>query len=537
MSSDAAAIIKRHNALKTKRQTEVENTWADCFALSLPLRGDGLYSGATVTGANAGNVAQSKIMDSTAGDCINILAANIMAGLTPANSAWFALDVGNETDEERRWLDESSTLLWENIHMGNFDAEGFECCQDIAAAGMFALFIDEDREKGGFTFHQWPLAQVYVSSTHADGRLNIVHREYELTAEQATEEFGEKNVPERIRKCMEGGSPDEPFTFIHAIYPRMGPRGSAKLARNMPIASCHIELVSKMECREGGYNEMPVVVPRWTRLPRSLYAVGPLYTALPNVRTLNDLKRLELDAADIAVSGMWIVEDDGVINTRTIKIGPRKMVIAASVDSMKALETGSNFQLSESMIAQLQAAIRKVMMADQLTPQDGPQMTATEIRVRVEMIRKLLGPIFGRLQAEYLKPFVERCFGLAYRAGVFKAPPQSLAGRNFSVRYVSPMARAQKLDEVEAIESTFAAALQLIQVEPDIMDRFDIGEAIKIMVEGRGAPVKILRDDDAIAAIREQRQAAAKQAQAQQMMAQTQQVGADAAAQRAATGA
>src|SRR3546814_5539409 len=40
-----------------------------------------------------------------------------------------------------------------------------------------------------------------------------------------------------------------------------------------------------------------------------------------------------------------------------------------------------------------------------------------------------------------------RCFGLAYRAGIFKPAPQSLRGRSFSVRYVSPMARAQKLDE------------------------------------------------------------------------------------------
>jgi hypothetical protein len=64
----------------------------------------------------------------------------------------------------------------------------------------------------------------------------------------------------------------------------------------------------------------------------------------------------------------------------------------------------------------LQAQIRKILMADQLQAQDGPAMTATEVHVRVNLIRQLLGPIYARLQAEYLQPLIERCFGLAYRA-------------------------------------------------------------------------------------------------------------------------
>jgi hypothetical protein len=91
-------------------------------------------------------------------------------------------------------------------------------------------------------------------------------------------------------------------------------------------------------------------------------------------------------------------------------------------------------------------------MADQLQPQDGPAMTATEVHVRVGLIRQLLGPIYGRLQAEYLAPLAERCFGLAYRAGIFGEAPQSLGGRNLKVKYNNPLARAQKMEDVAAIE-------------------------------------------------------------------------------------
>lgn len=532
--SDPTAILKRHERMKSTRTASVETVWRDCFDYTFPLRGNGL-NGARKT-ANQGQGDQARIYDSTAADSANVLASNIMAGLTPANALWFALDVGHESDEERRWLDESGSLLWENIHMGNFDAEAFEACLDIVCAGQFALYIDEDRDRGGLTFEQWPLAQCYVSSTRSDGRIDTVHREYTLTATQAAEEFGEDALPERMRKCIADGKGDEEFKFIHAIYPRAPYAVGAKLAKNLPIASCHIEVDSKTEVRESGYHEMPVVVPRWLRVPGSLYAVGPMYAALPDIRQINELKEIEIANADMAVSGMWLGVDDGVFNPRTVKLGPRKIIVAADKDSLSPLQTGADFKLSEVMVSKLQASIRKVLMADQLQPQDGPQMTATEIHVRVEMVRKLLGPIYGRLQAEYLKPLVERCFGLAFRAGIFKPAPRSLRGREFSVRYVSPMARAQRQDEVMAIEAVFASAAQMVPFDPGIMDNLDTQKALELMVEGRGAPASIRRDPADVAKIREAKAQAAQQAQAQAQTMQAQQVGMEAAAKQAGAG-
>src|SRR3546814_7825097 len=89
---------------------------------------------------------------------------------------------------------------------------------------------------------------------------------------------------------------------------------------------------------------------------------------------------------------------------------------------------------------------------------------------------------------------IYRCFGRAYRAGIFKPAPQSLRGRTFSVRYVSPMARAQKLDEVMAIQQVFAAAAQMVPYEPGIMDELDPVKALAVYIEGLGAPESIRRD-------------------------------------------
>jgi hypothetical protein len=264
-----------------------------------------------------------------------------------------------------------------------------------------------------------------------------------------------------------------------------------------------------------------------------------MFDALPDIRTLNKMSETELINGDLATAGMWIAEDDGVLNPRTVKVGPRKIIVANSVDSMKELKSGSDFSYSFTKRAELTAAIRKLLMADQLQPQDGPAMTATEVHVRVQLIRQLLGPVYGRLQAEYLKPLIQRCFGLAFRAGLFDAPPESLGGRTYTITYMSPMAKSQKLEEVSATEGTLAsiAAIAAEKQDPTVWDNINTDEAARVIVEGRGAPAKIGNTAEEVAAIRKRRaeQQAAEQQQAQQQ--QIAQVAGEAAATRMAEAA
>jgi hypothetical protein len=114
-------------------------------------------------------------------------------------------------------------------------------------------------------------------------------------------------------------------------------------------------------------------------------------------------------------------------------------------------------------------------------------------------------------------------------------PPDSLAGEVFRIRYQSPLARAQQLDDVTAIERVLMMAGAMAQVgKTDALDLIDSDEALRIAGDGLGAPSKVLRDERAVAALREarreQQDAQAQQAQAQQM----QTMAADAAFKRAA---
>ncbi|KAK6697283.1 hypothetical protein SNK04_014201 [Fusarium graminearum] len=114
------------------------------------------------------------------------------------------------------------------------------------------------------------------------------------------------------------------------------------------------------------------------------------------------------------------------------------------------------------------------------------------------MIRQLLGPIYGRLQAEYLRPLIERCFGIAYRAGILGEPPESLAGRDYSVRYVSPMARAQRLEEVTATQRLYETAGLIAKSKGGdmaVFDRLNDDAALEIAADGLGVPSKVMLSD------------------------------------------
>ncbi|BBP82448.1 hypothetical protein PHLH8_20900 [Pseudomonas sp. Pc102] len=538
MTLSADQIVKQLSTLKSLRNPH-EQVWRDCYDYTHPIRGSGFYS--DIMTADEALRRKARLIDSTTTEAARVLASAIMGGMTPANSLWFGLDVGQESEDERRWLDDVSRVIWENIHGSNFDSAGFEGLIDVVDVGWFALYIDEDREKGGYKFELWPISGVYCAASTAGGMIDTVYREFKLTAEQAVNEFGEDNVSENTRKlAME--KPSEMVCFVRSIYPRSTYVVGARLAKNLPIASCTVEVEAKKIVRESGYHEMPVVVPRWMLIPDSVYAVGPVMDALPDARTLNELARMDLAAGDLAIAGMWIAEDDGVLNPRTVKVGPRKIIVANSVDSMKPLQSGANFQYSQEKMNSLRASIRKILMADQLQAQDGPAMTATEVHVRVALIRQLLGPVYGRLQAEYLQPLVTRCFGIAYRAGVLGEAPESLAGRNYSVRYVSPLARSQKLEEVTAIDQYVAgcAAAAAAQAQagqaPTAMDNVDLDEAARFRGEALGVPSSVIRSKASVEQIRKQReqdqQAVLEQQQQMQMQQQAMQVGAKQAGQQ-----
>lgn len=514
-TNTASAICKRHQALKSDR-LPYEMTYRDCYNHSHPMRAGGW--GGEQFSIHTAKTKTADLLDTTSTDSAAILASSIVNGTTPSNTIWFELDAGQETEEEKRYLDDAAKIIWQNIHSANFDSTVFEATLDLVDCGYFCLYVEE-AEGGGYKFELWHTSECFFASSKRNGPVDIVHREYELTAEQCVDQFGD-SVSDKVRR-LATDKPDEKVRLVHAIYPRKVSVVNAKRSINLPVASVHLEYENKHVLRESGYHELPVIVPRWHVIPGSSYAVGQIFHVLPAIKELNQVKKMELEALEMAVRGIWIGVDDGVLNPRTVRLGSRKLIMASSTDAIKSIAPATDFNVTFVKEEKLQAEIKRGMMADQMPPVDGQPRTATEFYARIGFLRQLLGPVFGRYSSEFLQPLIARCFGLAYRAGALGQAPQSLQDRNYIVKYLSPLARSQKLEEVAAVERLYSTAGVIAQTTQNvsIFDNLDDDESLRITADALGVPNSIVRQKTEVSKVREEKQQQASDMQQQAAIA------------------
>lgn len=524
-----ADLIRYYEFLKTARQP-IEQIWRECYQYTFPIRGTGFtnsYSSINAeTAASDAKQQQARIYDSEAAASSELLASAIVSNMTPANMQWFNVVTDDAPKAVSDWMDKSSKTIHGDIHASNFDAPAFEKALDIVAAGMGCMYAEESDE-APYHFELWPLYDCFFAASKRGQMIDTIYRRFTLTAQQAVNEYGEENVSDKVKnKALK-----EPYCtvqFIHAIYPKPKEKGKRQKTKDrmLPFASMHVEVETKKVCKEAGYAEFPCSVPRYIQIPGSVYAIGPMSTALPDTKTLNDVEKLTLANGDMQIAGMWGAVDDGVINPKTVRIGARKIIMMASKDSFFPLNAPGKFDVSAILTEQKRKSIRRVLKADMLEPLgDGPAKTATEWHYRINLIRQLLGPTFGRLQSEDLQPLVFRCFGIALRAGRLGTPPEELRGKRIRLKYVSPLARAQQMEEVAAMDRHEQGLGATAAAKPDVLDTYDWDEAARKKGELLGVSSVLILDADKVKKVREDRIKAQQQAQAQEAAARNQTAG------------
>jgi hypothetical protein len=106
--------------------------------------------------------------------------------------------------------------------------------------------------------------------------------------------------------------------------------------------------------------------------------------------------------------------------------------------------------------------------------------------------------MFGRLQAEYLQRLVFRCLGILLKkdakSGVY--PPEQLRQRPLRLQYVSPLARAQQMEEVAAMDSFEAGLIAKSEIKPELIDLYDWDAAERKRSELLGVPQALVLDGE-----------------------------------------
>ena len=511
-------IKKRMNQMEGSRGTW-EDHWQEILDYVMPRKADITFK------RTKGEKRAEILFDSTAITASNLLAASLQGTLTSPSLQWFNIKLKEEQLNQDRgvqlWLEDCSKRMYEVFNETNFNSEVHEMYLDLVTIGTGALFVEEGNK--GFVeskihFNTMHIAEYYIQE-NVQGYVDTLYRRYKLSARQAVQEFGEDNLGEKVLQAAKE-KPDKMFNFIHAVEPLEDyERAMGKSNTKLPFHSCHVCEEDKMLVRGGGYNEFPYLVPRWTKATGEIFGRSPSYNALPDIKTLNKAVEIGLKAWAKAIDPPLLVQDDGVIGK--VRMTPGGITVIRNDAAIKPLQIGSNWQITDLKENQLRTAIRQAYYSDQLQLQDGPQMTATEVQVRYELMQRLLGPTLGRFQSEFLNPLIERVFNIMFRANALLPVPEIAEGQSLQVEFIGPLARSQRMEEAVAVERLYQLGMQLAQADPNILDLFDNDTAIRLRAELLGVPKTVLRGPAEVEQMRRQR-AEAQQQQQQMMMAQQQ---------------
>tara|TARA_Y100001937_G_scaffold128491_1_gene205401 strand:+ start:1619 stop:3280 length:1662 start_codon:yes stop_codon:yes gene_type:complete len=511
-------IKKRYNEMSSNRGTW-EDHWQEILDYVMPRKAD------IVTKRISGDKRTEVLFDSTAMTANMLLAASLQGTLTSPSRQWFFLTTNdddlNQDREVQLYLEDSAKRMYDVFNQTNFNTEVHELYLDLCSIGTGCLFVEEGNKgfkEDSIHFQTLHISEFYIHE-NISGYIDTLYRKYKLTARQAVQEFGEDNVGPKILEAARM-KPEKKFNFIHAVEPTKDfERVFGESNTKLPFHSCHVCEEDKMINRVGGYNEFPYLVPRWSKATGEIYGRSPSYNALPDIKTLNKAVEIGLKAWSKAIDPPLLVQDDGVIGR--VRMTPGGITVIRNDAAVKPFQSGANFQVTTFKEAELKTAIRQAYYSDQLQLQQGPQMTATEVQVRYELMQRLLGPTLGRFQSEFLNPLIERVFGIMERNNALQPAPRILEGEDVQIEYVGPLARSQRMEEAVAVERLYQLAMQLAQADPSVMDILNHDEAIRARAELLGVPKSVLRGRAEVDELRQARME--QQAMQQQMMMQQQQ--------------
>jgi len=495
--------IKRSDKLKADRLVW-ENHWNELAYYCLPLKSD------INVDMIPGGLLPPDIYDSTAIYSAQIFGSGMYAYLTNPASRWFSLGFADPRTQEvrKKWLREQEDIVYQVLAASNFYQPVHEIYVDLIVFGTANMYEEEDPDDY-VRFYCRDLMESCIAE-NSRGIVDTNLRRFKLSARQAVEQWGLDKLSEKIKESIRNNKQDEMFDFLHVVAPRYDRDPSKKDAKNYPWESTYIEVAEKKKLQTGGYLEFPFFVPRFIKRDRSPYGYSSSMVALPDIKMSNSMAYTVLKAEEKMVDPPLQGPDDGYILPLDTSPGALNYhrTHLGQYDRFQTLYDTRIHNL-DAAIAELSTrreAIQRSFFTDLfLLMVNRPKMTATEVVKRVDEKMLILSPMLGRLMKEFLQPVIVRTFNILVRQGIIVVP-EELKSAQYTVRYVSPLARAQRAAETRSIVEYIELMIEMARAKADILDGIDFDMVRKEVADLENVPPQILRDDTAVKQVRDDRE-------------------------------
>lgn len=448
---DAAALIKRRSKAK-ERKDQFQSLHMEAYRYAMPARD-------TFVMTSPGQEKNNRLFDSTLQELTYEAANTTCALLFPPWSRWALLAPGGAVPKKKvtkgilEALQAATDMFFDFLHNSNFATVINECALDLMV-GTGAIDFDEGDDIKPFVFTSIPLAAIEIEEG-PDGTAETTFMLRKITARNllrtypGMQEFDLSPATTDMIKS----TPDAEVEVIqaHVYHPD-----------TKKYFGVVVEVAAKNIIWRYDYEEScPTIVARATKASGEIYGRGRVLQCLSDARTLDKMQEFVLRQAAVQVAPPMTGVSDGVMNPYTATIQPNVVIPVASNDnsnpSLKVLDVGGNFNLSEKLMDGLRARLRRAMLGPEGS--EGQPLSATEIGIADRNRLWAMNGEFSRIQSELLARIVARGVYILQRRGLM--PKFRVDGRDVVVQYTSPFAKSQSNEDVMALQQLLATVAPL----------------------------------------------------------------------------
>ena len=534
MESLCRRLKKRHANMKNERSS-YETHWQELQDHFCPRSGRWIR-GDKMTAGQRGQKRHQKVINGTPLFAANTLAAGMTSGNTSPARPWFRLTTPDpqlaEIGAVKQWLYAVESRTREILSRSNFYRVMPTAYRDLGVFGTTCLLALEDDEDV-VRFEHLELGSYWLAQSSRK-RIDVCYREFQMTVRQLVQEFGFDACSERVQNMARNGQWETWIDVCHAIEPNDDAAAGITYGVQMPVRSVYWESSSQQDktLRESGFESSPLLGVRWSTAGEEVYGSSPAMDCLGDAKALQLKELRKAEAIDKVVNPPLIAPTS--LRNQKVSLLPGDITYVDSQQSQAGLKPIHDWRpdlnaLREDILAS-EELIKRAMYVDlflMMQNDDRSNITAREIQERHEEKLLMLGPVVERVNDELLDPVIDRVFDIMVRRSrpywegklngepLLPEPPEELAGIDLKVEFISVLAQAQKAVGLSAMDNLFGFVASLAQMNPGVLDKVDMDQAIDERAEMLGVSPRIIVSDDKVAEMRDAK--AQQAAQAQQM--------------------
>jgi hypothetical protein len=454
------------------------------------------------------------------------LAAGLSSGLTNPAKPWFRLLTTDaammEVAAVKAWLwmvEERMRTVLSRSNLYNALPTAYRELGDYGTAPIFA----EPDDKQVIRFYPLTVGSYWLA-TDERREVDTLYRELKMTVRQIVNKFGIDKVSDGIRDAYNLCRYEEQRNVAHMVCPNEDREEGRLDPKNKAWASCYWEIGgdAKDFLRESGFNSKRFMAPRWDVLGEDIYGSSPGMDALGDAKMLQVREKQFALAVDKHITPPLTAHPS--LQNRGVGQLPGQVTFVSAEEGRVTAQPIYQVQPDyQGALVDKQDIIQRIrdtyyaslflLISGQA---DDPRKTAFEVG-KIDQERLLmLGPVLQRLNNELLDPTIEITFEIMLESGMIPPPPPELEGQALQVQYISILAQAQKFLMTGSITQFLQFIGGLAALDPSVVDKVDFDQAADELASDIGVPPAIVRSDDMVAQIRDQK---AQQAQAAQMAA------------------